>query len=124
MLISDNIRIKSSGLGIQRSLKRIPPHTDPGRNVSLLYNIKGPAVTDFYEIDNFIPNIEYNPQDLKLKASVEMKLHKWYLFNNASIHGVKNIPDFERVAFVIHFHGIFKNFEEASANLKNLTYDR
>jgi len=107
-------------LVLQRSAKKLVPHTDPGRNVSLLFNIKGLAQTDFYEMDNFIPNIDYTNTQLSLQASIQMKLKNWYLFNNSAIHGVQNIPEYERLAFVINLGDTFKDFATAKNNLKSI----
>ena len=118
-----HLRYEKVALVLQRSAKKLAPHTDPGRNVSLLFNIKGIAQTDFYEMDNFIPNIDYSNAKLSLQASIQMKLKNWYLFNNSAIHGVNNIPEYERIAFVIHLGDTFQDFAAAKNNLNSILKD-
>jgi len=105
---------------LQRSYYRLVPHTDPGRNVSLIFNIIGPAITNFYEMENFVPNIDYSNTKLDLRASIEMKLRSWYLFNNAAIHAVEKIPKLLRIALVIHLGEKFDNFDTAKTNLTDI----
>ena len=105
---------------LQRSYYRLVPHTDPGRNVSLIFNIIGPAITNFYEMENFVPNIDYSNTKLYLRGSIEMNLRSWYLFNNAAIHAVEKIPKLLRIALVIHLGEKFDNFEVAKKNLTDI----
>lgn len=122
ILHSNNINLNYKDLRfvIQRSIKSIPPHTDPGRTVSLIYNILGEAQTEFYTLKNFVPNVDYTNLPIRVDATYTMKLNHWYLFNNSSIHGVENIPAMLRLAYVINLTDKFKDFDDARKNLKSI----
>lgn len=102
---------------MQRGFIHVPPHTDPGRTVTLLYNIQGSAISNFYEMENFIPDIDYSLHNLTLVESITMKLKKWYLFNNSAIHSVGRINNHTRIAFGINLTERFRDFEDAKDNI-------
>lgn len=115
-----NLNYENIRISIQRVMITLPPHTDPGRTVSLIYNILGEATTNFYKMENFIPNIDYKDKPIQLDATYNMQLHKWHLFNNSSIHGVKIVPTQLRLALVIDLTDKFEDFHHAEENLKSI----
>jgi len=114
-----NLNYENLALALQRSKVKLVPHTDPGRNVTLLFHIMGIAQTDFYTTDNFTPGIDYTNTKLTLESSIIMNMKKWYLFNNAAIHGIRKIYD-ERLTLVINLGGKFLDFDMAKNNLKSI----
>lgn len=121
ILENDNINLnyENLALALQRSRVKLVPHTDPGRNVTLLFHIMGISQTDFYTTDNFTPGIDYTNTKLTLESSIIMNIKKWYLFNNAAIHGIRKIYD-ERLTLVINLGGKFLDFNMAKNNLKSI----
>jgi len=122
LLESNGIHIDYTDIvfGIQRCYKIVPPHTDPKRTASLIYTIMGEAETNFYEMENFVPDIDYTNHKLELKETVKMELKKWYLFNNAAIHEVGKITNDLRLSFVITLTNRFIDFEDAKNNLQKI----
>lgn len=95
-------------------------HTDPGRTVSLIYIMTGDAVSRFYSMDNFVPDINYLGENIRLEHETRFKLNTWYLFNNAAIHEVGFIQDEYRWAFNITLTDIFKDYFDAKENLSKI----
>lgn len=114
-----NLNYENLALALQRSTVKLVPHTDPGRHVTLLFHIMGSAQTDFYTTDNFIPGIDYSNTKLTLEYSITMEMKRWYLFNNAAIHGIRKIYD-ERLTLVINLGGKFLDFASAKNNLRSI----
>lgn len=105
---------------VQRSKIRVLPHTDPGRTVTLQYLIKGKAISRFWSMENFVPDISYHNKKLKLESEFMIEPHSWYLFNNSSIHSVEDIENNERVQLAIVLTYKFKNFQDAVLNFHNI----
>ena len=101
---------------LQRIFYMAPPHTDPGRYASLIYNIIGEATTKFYTMENFIPNIDYKDHILEVAETHKMKLCNWYLFNNGSIHSVHDINGYLRVSLTINSN-LFTSYDTAKKDL-------
>jgi len=122
ILLKNKIKIDFTKLffAIQRSKIRILPHTDPGRTVTLQYLIKGKAISKFWSMENFVPDISYHNKKLKLESEFIIEPHTWYLFNNSSIHSVDDIEDNERVQLVIVLTYRFENFQDAVLNFNNI----
>lgn len=125
ILKTSGINLKYKKIGLQRVLGSSVPHTDPGRSVGLLFLLKGRATTEFYDVDNFIPNKDYSKcKDLRLVETINMEFNRWYLFNHGAIHSVKNIENIERVSFYIQLSEYFTSYQDALVNLNTIIYDR
>jgi hypothetical protein len=93
-----------SFMSIQRITgKEFKPHIDAHRKLSLIYTIRGKALTSFYEMKE---------SKLSLIHSYRMNLSKWYLFNNGMYHGVTDIQ-YDRISLIIDLTNRFKTFTEA-----------
>lgn len=120
---SNNIRIDYNDpiiFMIQRSKWRVPPHTDPQRRASLLYHIQGTATTNFYTMENHVPNIDYSSVELTKVQSITMDMNTWYLFDNRTIHEVELISTGIRLSFVINLFDRFRDFEDARQNYRKI----
>ena len=96
----DDGYIKS--MSIQEIRKQLAPHVDYFRKVSLIYNIKGLADTSFYT------------KGMTPDKVIRMDLHKWYLFDNSSMHSVANVEGDIRVGLVIDLSNVFNSYQEAN----------
>ncbi len=73
--------------------EKLIPHRDPGRTLSILYNISSDhAVTHFYrthihDADKYL----YAIDETEEIENHRMLPHKWYVFNNEAIHGVSQM---------------------------------
>lgn len=110
---------KNLVFALQKSRSIIHPHTDPGRTATLQYLIQGKAVSRFWSMENFTPDVSYRLEDLKLEAEFIIQPHTWYLFNNSAIHSVSNIED-ERMQLAIVLTYRFKDFEDAKDNINQI----
>jgi hypothetical protein len=104
---------------IQRVINGTDPHTDPGRYGSIIYHLQGKAITNFYEMKNFRPNISYTNEKIVLEESHIMDLHRWYLFNNSAIHEVKQVQGNFRLSFSISSISC-KTFDEFKKELSHI----
>jgi len=115
-----NVNLNKAAIVVQRCITYVPPHTDPGKVTSLLYNIKGKATTNFYTTTNFIPDIDYKDTKLEKVFSIDMELKRWYLFNNRAIHEVVDIEGDVRVSLVINLHDLFKDLDETILRIQEI----
>ena len=73
--------------------EKLMPHRDPGRTLSILYNISSDhAVTHFYhthinDADKYLFAIDETEEI----ESHRMVPHQWHVFNNEAIHGVSQM---------------------------------
>ena len=73
--------------------EKLAPHKDPGRKVSILYNVSADnAITHFYNTTSTNPDQHvFSLNEITAIESYQMSTNKWYAFNNESIHGVSNM---------------------------------
>lgn len=90
-----------NSMSIQEIYTSLQPHKDRLRKVSMLYNIVGLADTNFFSKDFDTPIVK------------RMKLHTWYLFDNASVHSVTNIAGGTRLGLVIDLTSHFTDYQTA-----------
>lgn len=91
-------------MSIQRITgKTFYPHIDAHRKLSLIYTLRGEALTSFYQL---------HESKLDLIQSFKMNLSTWYLFNNSMYHGVTDI-NFDRISLIIDLTHQFKTYIEA-----------
>ena len=88
--------------------QRLMPHRDPGRNLSILYNlVPDTATTHFYTTTNTHPTRHiYAMNEVKEIENIQMKPYTWYSMNNKTIHAVSKMTTL-RVAIssnISYFH--------------------
>lgn len=117
LLEKNNIKLNYQNLlfALQKSKLVIHPHTDPGRTVTLQYLIKGKAISRFWSMKNFKPDVGYKLKDLTLESEFVIEPHTWYLYNNSAIHSAYNIEN-ERIQLAVVLTYKFKDFEDAKTN--------
>lgn len=109
---------------LQRSIDELEPHTDTFRTMSVIYVVEGSADTVFYKQSdlskNSAPARRFDKNQLTEINRYKFDLNKWYLINNSAIHGVDNyIGKRTSLTFDLTDLGVFKDFEDAAANIKD-----
>jgi hypothetical protein len=111
-------------IGIQCSIDEIGAHTDTYRTMGVIYAVDGPADTVFYKqknTDQKPGNAKaFKKEDIIETERYRFTIGKWYLINNSEIHGIDNYRG-RRISLIFNLTdlGVFKNYEDAAANIKD-----
>ena len=107
---------------LQRSIDELPPHTDTFRKMSVIYVVEGSADTVFYKQNDAVnlPARMFEKRELTEIQRYKFDLNKWYLINNSAIHAVDNyVGKRTSLLFDLTNINVFKDYEDAAANINN-----
>lgn len=106
---------------IQKSINRLPPHTDVYRKFTIIYLVSGLADTVFYE-HKFGPTLKkiFTNDTVTETERYRFEPYTWYAFCNDAIHAVENYSG-ERISltFDLASSGLFKDYNDLINNIYN-----
>ena len=124
----------ANSISIQKTVGRIPTHTDRTRIVTLLCPIYCLADTVFFETTedfsnkiiydkygDIVPGKMFNEKMLIEKDRFRFPLGSWNLFNNQLPHCVENLMYNYRISIVVDLSSYYKTFDDAYNDIENLT---